>query len=70
MNDEASSSAPDEPPRSDAPASDEADVVDDAQQLSQLRRRVNKKRGDVLDDVLRWLDIMTHAELAAVYYME
>lgn len=29
-----------------------------------------KKRGELLDDLLRGLDILVYAELSVIYYME
>lgn len=34
------------------------------------RSMFNKKRGELLDDLLRSLDILIYAELSTVYYME
>ena len=34
------------------------------------REMFNKKRGELLDDLLRNLDILIYAELSTIYYME
>lgn len=45
-----------------------------AAELSERRKKnrqmFNKKRGELLDDLLRSLDILVYAELSAIYYME
>ncbi|KAK5108844.1 hypothetical protein LTR62_007734 [Meristemomyces frigidus] len=41
-----------------------------AEQRKTNRQLFNRKRGDLLDDVLKNLDMLIYAELSAVYYME
>lgn len=75
MSDEASSSA--------AAASDPSTLANDEQrqdapptaaQLAERRKknkqRFNSKRGELLDDLLRNLDMIIYAELSTIYYME
>ena len=73
MSDEPSSSAAaytpdvthDEPRTETAPT-----AVQLAERKKKNRQLFNRKRGDLLDDVLRNLDILVYAELSAIYYME
>ncbi|KAK3675707.1 hypothetical protein LTR78_004348 [Recurvomyces mirabilis] len=41
-----------------------------AERKKNNRQLFNRKRGDLLDDVLRNLDILVYAELSAIYYMD
>lgn len=41
-----------------------------AERKKKNRQMFNKKRGELLDDLLRSLDILVYAELSTVYYME
>lgn len=73
MNDEASSSAAAyHPPRHDA--GDPSEPAPTAAELAERRKKnrqlFNRKRGDLLDDLLRNLDILIYAELSTLYYME
>lgn len=74
MNDEPSSSAP--PPsssyqRHDAPHPPELPTAAEVAEKRKKNRDIfNKKRGDLLDDLLRNLDILIYAELSTIYYME
>lgn len=45
-------------------------AADQAQKRRKNREMFNKKRGELLDDLLRKLDILVYAELSAIYYME
>lgn len=76
MNDAPSSSAA--PPATDADL--EQDGLDDdtrplaAKELAKKRRKdrenFQRRRADLLDDLLRNLDILIYAELSTIYYME
>lgn len=76
MNDAPSSSAA--PPATDADL--EQDGLDDdtrpltAKELAKKRRKdrenFQRKRADLLDDLLRNLDILIYAELSTIYYMD
>ena len=73
MSDEASSSAaaytPDIP--QDGPRPEAAPTAAQlAERKKKNRQLFNRKRGDLLDDVIRNLDILLYAELSAIYYME
>jgi len=77
MSDEASSSAAaashhpthnDDELRAENASSPSAAEV--AERREKNRQMFNKKRGELLDDLLRGLDILVYAELSAVYYME
>lgn len=48
----------------------EAAAIDIAARKRQNREAFNRKRGELLDDVLRNLDLLVYAELSAIYYME
>ena len=71
MSDEPSSSAA---AASNAVDEPEQDVPLTATQLAEKRKKnrqmFNRKRGELLDDLTRNLDILIYAELSAVYYME
>lgn len=75
MNDEASSSRIARPPPSIVdsngssyqPAPTAAEL---AERRKKNRQTFNRKRGDLLDDLLRNLDLIIYAELSAIYYME
>lgn len=41
-----------------------------AKKRKKNREMFNKKRGELLDDLLRSLDVLIYAELSAIYYME
>ncbi|KAK3071103.1 hypothetical protein LTR53_009266, partial [Teratosphaeriaceae sp. CCFEE 6253] len=45
-------------------------AADEAKKRRKNRQMFNKKRGELLDDLLRCLDILVYAELSAIYYME
>ena len=77
MNDEpASSSAANQSANEDAPAtrSSERNADSSASRVRKHRERnkrmFNRKRAELLDDLLRGLDLMIYAELSAIYYME
>ncbi|KAF2482363.1 hypothetical protein BDY17DRAFT_324650 [Neohortaea acidophila] len=75
MNDEASSSRIARPPPSIVdsngssyqPAPTAAEL---AERRKKNRQTFNRKRGDLLDDLLRNLDLIIYAELSAIYYMD
>lgn len=74
MSDEASSSAA---AFSSINANDDQqqhDVAPTPAQLAERRKKnrqmFNKKRGELLDDLLKSLDILIYAELSTIYYME
>lgn len=71
MNDEPSSSTAhghleDGPDKPEAAAA----AAELAERRKKNRQMFNRKRGDLLDDLLRNLDILVYAELSAIYYME
>ena len=72
MNDEPSSSAG--PTQSFEDARSDRVAAPTAAELAERRKKsrqiFNKKRGDLLDDLLRNLDILVYAELSIIYYME
>ena len=83
MNDEPSTSAAFSPPSPTARASPAApattsddialDAADgDAATVLHKRNReyLVRKRGELMDDALRHLDILVYAELSVIYYME
>jgi len=79
MSDEASSSsaAAAYPTPTPDEANDERQYQDappSAAQLAEKRKKnrqvFNKKRAELLDDLLRNLDILVYAELSTIYYME
>jgi hypothetical protein len=41
-----------------------------AERRKKNRQMFNRKRGDLLDNVLRDLDMLVYAELGVIYYME
>lgn len=41
-----------------------------AKRRKENREMFNKKRGQLLDDLIYNLDILVYAELSAIYYME
>lgn len=41
-----------------------------AQRKKQNRQMFNRKRGELLDNLLRDVDMLIYAELSAIYYME
>lgn len=41
-----------------------------AERRKSNRQMFNKKRGELLDDLLRNFDILVYAELSVIYYME
>lgn len=45
-------------------------AVELADRRKKSRRMFNRKRGELLDDLLRNLDILVYAHLSAIYYME
>lgn len=74
MNDEPSSSAAPPPPRI---VDDEVETpgrpltaAETAERRKKNRDGFNRKRGDLLDDLLRSLDILVYAELSVIYAME
>ena len=73
MNDEASSSAV----RASSYNEDgrlQSEAAPTAAELAERRKKnrqmFNRKRLDLLDDLLRNLDILVYAELSTIYYME
>ena len=72
MNDEASSSAAAYPPHEDGQRAPEAAPTEAeiAEKRKENRQLFNKKRGALLDDLLRNLDILVYAQLSVIYYME
>lgn len=74
MNDEASSSAAASGSRHHADAQYAAEAAPTAAEVKESRNKsrllFNKKRGELLDDLLRNLDILIYAELSVIYYME
>ena len=73
MNDEASSSAI----AYNAYSQDEDERIQPTPTAAELaerrkknRQMFNRKRGELLDDLLRNMDILVYAELSTVYYME
>ena len=73
MNDEPASSSSgahgnhdlDDHPQEAAPTAAEL-----AERRKKNRQMFNRKRGDLLDDLLRNLDILIYAELSTIYYMD
>ena len=57
-----------EPPDNAAPQ--QAAQQEGERRRKQNRQMFNKKRGELLDDFLRNLDILVYAELSAIYYMD
>ena len=53
------------PPPEPAPTTAEL-----AERKKKNRKMFNKKRGELLEDLCRNLDILIYAELSTVYYME
>ncbi|CAK4033633.1 Hypothetical predicted protein [Lecanosticta acicola] len=76
MNDEPSSSAAaadyPEPISQDEEAEQEVPITaaEVAKRRKRNRENFNKRRGELLDDLLRNLDILVYAELSAIYYMD
>ncbi len=74
MSDEASSSAAAAHPFDDIQDGRPHDALPTAADLAKKRTRnrqlFNKKRGELLDDLLRSVDILVYAELSTIYYME
>lgn len=81
MNDDPSASNPaDQPPFQDAYPVAEGDILQwedtappnaDWRQRQLIKRRVqNKRRAEILDDVIRNFDIMIFCELSILYYLE
>jgi hypothetical protein len=83
MNDEPSASAAFSPPSPTArasptaPATTSDDIATDAPDgdaAAVLHKRnreyLLRKRGELMDDALRHLDILVYAELSVIYYME
>lgn len=67
MNDEpSSSSAPPRPLQDDPPPTPSQITA----RRKKNRENFNRRRGDLLDDLLRSLDVLTYAELGVVYYMD
>ncbi|KAK4499619.1 hypothetical protein PRZ48_010137 [Zasmidium cellare] len=71
MNDEPSSSAqPAAQPQDDAPP----DALPTAKQLQERRKKnrenFNKRRGELLDDLIKSVDLLVYAELSTIYYMD
>lgn len=54
--------------------SDNNDEVPSAAKIAERRKKnremFNRKRGQLLDDLLYNLDILVYAQLSAIYYME
>lgn len=74
MNDEPSSSAqPAPPPQDDIPAQ-LPDALPSAKQIGERKKKnrenFNKRRGELLDDLIRGVDLLVYAELSTIYYME
>ena len=72
MNDEASSSD-----RAGPSGHHDTNIEDVAHTPAQItarrkknRENFNKRRGELLDDLLRNIDLLVYAELSAIYYME
>ena len=76
MSDEPSSSAAQTAavPPTVADGDEQSNPVPTAGELAARRKNnretFNRKRGDLLDDVLRNLDILIYAELSTIYYLE
>ncbi|KAK5696766.1 hypothetical protein LTR97_008070 [Elasticomyces elasticus] len=74
MSDEASSSAAAADPSNDGGLERAHDApptaAEQAKKRKKNRQMFNKKRGELLDDVLHNLDILVYAELSAIYYMD
>lgn len=75
MNDEASSStaaAHYTPSRYGEVLSDEAapTAAELEERRKKNRRMFNRKRAELLDDLLRNMDILVYAQLSGIYYME
>ncbi|KAK0343204.1 hypothetical protein LTR91_022614 [Friedmanniomyces endolithicus] len=74
MSDEASSSAAAAHPFDDIQDGRPHDALPTAADLAKKRTRnrqlFNKKRGELLDDLLRSVDILVYAELSTIYYMD
>lgn len=74
MNDEPSSSAqPASAPHDDIPAQ-QSDALPNAKQIEERKRKnrenFNKRRGELLDDLIKSVDLLIYAELSTIYYME
>lgn len=41
-----------------------------AERRKKNRQTFNRKRGDLLEDLLRSVDILVYAQLSAIYYLE
>ncbi|KAK0260023.1 hypothetical protein B0A54_09507 [Friedmanniomyces endolithicus] len=74
MSDEASSSAAAVDSLDDIQDGRPHDALPTAADLARKRRKnrqlFNKKRGELLDDLLRSVDILVYAELSTIYYMD
>jgi hypothetical protein len=74
MNDAPSSSVAARPASAPPPSSDERHADGAAREEKQQRKRnrdnFQRKRVELLDDLLRSLDILVYAELSTIYYME
>ncbi|TKA48218.1 hypothetical protein B0A54_01711 [Friedmanniomyces endolithicus] len=74
MSDEASSSTAAADSLDDIPDGRTHDALptaaDQAKKRKNNRQLFNKKRGELLDDLLRSVDILVYAELSTIYYME
>ena len=72
MNDEPSSSSSGAHGNHDLDLPQEAapTAAELAERRKKNRQMFNRKRGDLLDDLLRNLDILVYAELSTIYYMD
>lgn len=75
MNDEPASSAstatPLAPPNhTEDGASIPSTAAEVAERRKKNRENFNRRRGDLLDDLLKNLDMLVYAELSTIYYME
>ncbi|TKA83778.1 hypothetical protein B0A55_00024 [Friedmanniomyces simplex] len=74
MSDEASSSAAAAHSLPDAPNGRAHDApptaADQAKKREKNRKMFNKKRGELLDDLLRSVDLLVYAELSTIYYVD
>jgi hypothetical protein len=72
MNDEPSSSA--SPAIGRSPQEDGTENISTPAEVAERRKKnrenFNRRRGDLLDDLLRNLDVLIYAELSTIYYME
>ena len=70
----ASAAAYPDPEPGDSAHDNEQDVPLTAAEIADRRRRnrenFNKRRGELLDDLIRSIDLLVFAELSAIYYME